>query len=220
MRERPLLQLALDVLETDAALEAARRARDSVEVIEAGTLLCLSEGMAAVRTLRREFPDKTVVGDVRIVRAGGAVAEMAFDAGADWVTVVGEAPPETVEAAVRAAEIHGGEIQVELNRGWTPEQARQWLDLGVGQIVFHHTAEAGSSGGGWSETGFDALRRLAGMGFRVTAAGGIRIDTVPLYEGVPVFAFVAGRAIVEASDPAAAAARLKDAIGDLGDLDG
>lgn len=215
MSGRPLLQLALDVPEIDAALEAARRARDSVDVIEAGTLLCLSEGMSAVRALRREFPDRTVVGDVRIVRAGGALAGMAFDAGADWVTVVGEAPPETVEAAVRAAESRGGEIQIELDRDWTPERARRWRDLGIGQIVLHHTAEAGSPGGGWSEAGFNALRRLAGMGFRVTAAGGVRIDTVPLYDGVPVFAFVAGRAIVEAPDPAAAAAGLRAAIGKL-----
>lgn len=215
MSRRPFLQLALDVLDIDAALEAARRARDSVEIIEAGTLLCLSEGMHAVRALRREFPDRTIVGDVRIVRAGRAIAEMAFDAGADWITVVGEAPPETVEAAVGVAETRGGEIQIELNPGWTPEQARQWQALGIEQIVFHGTAEIGAPGEGWSAAGFDTLRRLAGMGFRVTAAGGIGVDVIPRYDGIPVFAFVAGRAIVEASDPAAAAAEIRDAIGRL-----
>ena len=215
MSERPFLQLALDVLDIDIALEAARRTRESVEVIEAGTLLCLSEGMPAVRALRREFPDKTIVGDVRIVRAGGRIAQMTFDAGADWITVVGEAPPETVEAAVRIAETYGGEVQIELNPGWTPEQARYWRDLGIGQVIFHGAAEVGAMGEGWSDAAFDTVRRLAEMGFRVTAAGGIQVDAIPRYDGIPIFVFVAGRAIVEACDPAAAAARLRKAIGRL-----
>ena len=215
MSDWPLLQLALDAPDIDAALEAARCARGSVDVIEAGTLLCLSAGMAAVRALRDAFPDRTVVGDVRIVRAGGAIADMAFDAGAHWVTVVGEAPPETVEAAVRSAEAHGGEIQIELHDGWTPEQARQWRDLGIGQVILHSTAEVGAIGAGWSEAGFDTVRRLADAGFRVTATGGITADAIPRFAGVPVSVFVAGRAIAGAPDPAAAAARFRNAIAKL-----
>ena len=212
MSAGPFLQLALDVLDTGIALEAARLARGSVEVIEAGTLLCLSQGMPAVRALRREFPDKMIVADVRIVRAGGRIAEMAFDAGAEWITVVGEAPLETVEAAVRVAGKRGGEVQIDLNRGWTPEQARQWLDLGIGQVICHGTAEVETPGEGWSDAALDTVRCLAAMGFRVTVAGGIHVDAIPRYDGIPVFAFVAGRAIVDASDPAAAAGGLREAI--------
>lgn len=210
-----MLQLALDVLDLNDALEAARRARDSIEIIEAGTLLCLSEGMRAIRSLRAEFPEKTIVGDVRIVRAGRNIADMAFDAGANWVTVVGEAPMVSIEAAVKVAEIYGGEIQVELNHGWTLEQAREWRQLGIEQVIYHSTAEVEAVGEGWPEKSLDTICRLALMGFKVTAAGGIEIETIPSFAGVPVFAFIAGRSVVKAPDPSVAARQFKDAMGRL-----
>ena len=215
MTQSPRLQLALDLLDLDQALQAARAAAESVDVIEAGTLLCLSEGMRAVRTLREAFPEKTLVGDVRIVRAGRNIAEMAFDAGADWVSVVGEAPMESIEAAAGVAQTCGGEIQVELNPDWTPEQAREWRQLGIEQVIFHSTAEVEAVGGGWSRRSLDTVRRLADMGFRVTVAGGISVETIPVFAGVPVFVFIAGRSIVGAPDPAAAARRFKEALGRL-----
>ena len=215
MTLRPMLQLALDVLDLNDALEAARRARDSIDVIEAGTLLCLSEGMGAIRSLRDEFPEKTIVGDVRIVRAGRNIADMAFDAGANWVTVVGEAPLESIEAAVKVAEIYGGEVQVELNHDWTLEQAREWRRLGIEQVIYHSTAEVEALGEGWPEKSLDTICRLALMGFKVTAAGGIKIETLSSFAGVPVFAFIAGRSVVKAPDPSVAARQFKDAMGRL-----
>ncbi|MDE0537813.1 MAG: orotidine 5'-phosphate decarboxylase [Rhodospirillales bacterium] len=215
MTEGPLLQLALDVLELDEGLKAAHAAADSIDVIEAGTLLCLSEGMNAIRTLRGAFPQKTIVGDVRIVRAGKNIADMAFDAGADWVTVVGEAPLETIEAAVKAAGSYGGEIQVELNHDWTEDQAREWRGLSIRQVIFHSTAEVGAMGEGWSQLALETVQQLSSLGFQVTATGGIQVETIPSFSGIPVFAFIAGRSIVKADEPADAARRFKKAIRQL-----
>lgn len=205
-----LLQLALDDADLDLAMETAQQCGGRVDVIEAGTLLCLAHGMRAVRSLRDAFPDKTLVGDVRIARAGRGIAEMAFDAGADWITVVGEAPPETVESAIRAAESRGGHVQIEPGFGWSPEQARQWRHLGIEHVICHASSEAGGSG--WPDGSLNAVRRFADAGFKVTAAGGISRESVPLFAGIPVFAFVAGRSITQADDPADAAQQIKAAI--------
>ncbi len=215
MTDGPLLQLALDVLSLDTALEAARLASESIDVIEAGTLLCLSEGMHAVRALRQEFPNKTIVGDVRIVRAGKNIADIAFDAGADWVSVVGEAPMESIEAAVKVAESYNGEIQVELNHDWTERQAQQWRDLGVRQAIYRSTAEVAAVGGGWSADSIEIVKRLSELGFDVTVTGGIQIETIPMFEDIPVYVFITGRSIVKADDPADTARRFKEAIGQL-----
>ena len=54
----PVLQLALDFVNLEQALRAAREAAaGAVDWLEAGTPLIKSEGLDAVRALRREFPN-------------------------------------------------------------------------------------------------------------------------------------------------------------------
>ncbi len=211
---RPRLQLALDLTDLEQAVAAATRVAAAVDVIEAGTLLCLAEGMHAVGALREGFADKIIVADVRIARAGRNIAEMAFSAGADWVTVVGEAPPETVEAAAKVARSHQGEIQIELNPDWTRDRAMAWRDLGVEQVIFHSTAEVEAVGTGWSASSLETVATLAEMGFRVTATGGIEPGSIASFAGIPVSVFIAGRAIVKAPDPLASARAFQSAIAD------
>ena len=210
--QRPKLQLALDMLDLQLALDVVSQTQSQVDVIEAGTFLCLSEGMKAIRSLKSLAPEKIIVGDVRIARAGRNIADMAFDAGANWVTVVGEAPLETVEAAVRVAETYKGEIQLELNDDWTAEQAKAWRELGIEHVIYHSTSEVESVGSGWSQDGFDTLNKLVDLGFKVTATGGIHQDVIPSFADIPVFVFIAGRAIVKTTEPLAAARSFQVAI--------
>ena len=207
-----MLQLALDVTDLPAARRATTLAYPAIDVLEVGTLLCLSEGMHAVRALRDTFTTATIVADVRIVRAGKNIAEMAFDAGANWVTVVGEAPTETLEAAVQVAREQSGEIQIELHDGWARGQAAHWRDLGVRQIIFHKGVELEGVGGEWSTRSMDTICELVEMGFRVTATGGISASTIPAFRDVPVSIFIAGRAILQAPNPLVAAQEFQAAI--------
>ncbi len=135
--ERPKLQIALDTYDLPSALGPLQKASPFLDVIEVGTILCLAEGMGAVRTIRSLFPEKILLADVRIVEAGGLISKMAFEAGADWVTVVSGAQLSTMEAVAREAQKHNGEVQIELFDGWTFEAARQWRDLGIRQVITH-----------------------------------------------------------------------------------
>ena len=65
---KPVLQLALDFVNLERALKVAREATEGgVEWLEAGTPLIKSEGLNAVRALRREFPSATIVADMKII---------------------------------------------------------------------------------------------------------------------------------------------------------
>ena len=212
MNDRPSLQLALDVQDISTAVKATKLAYPAVDVIEAGTLLCLSEGMHAVRELRRNFGTATIVADVRVVRAGKNIAEIAFDAGASWITVVGEAPIETLVAVLEVAAARGGDVQIEIHQGWTHDHAVRWRDLGVQQVIFHYGVEVDEVGRGWAPQAMDTVCDLAEMGFRVTAAGGISPDSITAFNNVPVSTFIAGRSIVQAADPLTAAQDIQSAI--------
>ena len=210
---RPLLQLALDTFDMPSALAPLQKAADHIDVIEVGTVLCLSEGMHAVRIIRSLFPDRTLLADVRIAEAGSIIARMAFDAGADWVSVVSGASMTTVEVVHGIAQEYDGEVQVELSEGWTWQQAQQWRDIGIGQVIFHRSRDAEVQGNlAWGEEDFATIRRLSDMGYRVTIAGGVEVDDIERFADVPIYIVISGRAIRDAADPAAAACAFQDAM--------
>lgn len=53
---RPLLQLALDHTSLEAAQRDVALLQDHVDIVEAGTILCLTEGLSAVKALRAQCP--------------------------------------------------------------------------------------------------------------------------------------------------------------------
>jgi 3-dehydro-L-gulonate-6-phosphate decarboxylase len=211
--ELPKLQLALDTLDLPSALGPLQKASQYLDVIEIGTILCLAEGMRAVRIIRSLFPEKILLADVRIAEAGGLISKMAFDAGANWVSVVSGATMTTVEVVAREAQKNKGEVQIELIDGWTMEQAREWRNLGIEQVITHRSRDSEAKGDlTWSERDFDEIRMLAEMGFKVTVTGGVGLSDIPLFAGVPVYIFIVGRGIYKADHPEIAARSFRNAI--------
>jgi len=150
---------------------------------------------------------------VRIVRAGGTIADMVFDAGADWVSVMGEAPLDTIEAVIDKAQEYEGEVQIEMGDGWTMQQAREWAQMGIEQVIFHRSHEVKDEiDETWGDRDFDQIRELTEMGLKVTVTGGIMPADIPLFKGIPIYIFIAGRAIRNAAEPLAAAQHFQDVI--------
>ena len=210
---RPKLQLALDTFDLPSALAPIQQAKNHIDVVEAGTILCYAEGMHAVRALRALYPEKILLADVRIAEAGSIIAKLAYEAGADWVSVVSGATLTTLAVVLDVAKKHGGEVQLELIDGWTWEDAAQWRELGVQWVITHRSRDGEAVENlSWKERDFDEMRRLSEMGFKVSVAGGVKTEDLPRFKGIPVDLFTVGRAIREADDPAVAARDFQDAI--------
>lgn len=211
--EKPLLQIALDTYDLPSALAPLQKAAAHIDVIEVGTILCLAEGMHAVRAIKSLFPNKIVLADVRIAEAGSIISKMCFDANADWVSVVSGAAPSSFEVVLAEAQSRGKDMQIELSDGWTWAMAQRWADMGVQQVIFKRSRDLEAQGQlSWGEHDFDTIRRLHDMGFKVTVTGGVKVTDIPRFAGVPVYIFIAGRAIRGADDPAAAAQTFQTAI--------
>ncbi|MEA3137728.1 MAG: 3-hexulose-6-phosphate synthase / 6-phospho-3-hexuloisomerase, partial [Thermoplasmata archaeon] len=100
----PALQIALDEVNLDRALGYAREAvAGGVDWIEAGTPLIKACGLDAVRALKKEFPGKTIVADMKTMDTGAFETEIAIKAGADVVGILGAASDGTFREAVKAA---------------------------------------------------------------------------------------------------------------------
>ena len=207
-----MVQVALDTLDLDTALKTTRLVHDVVDILEVGTILCLAEGLGAVKTIKTLYPDNLVLADVRVAEAGALISKMVFDAGADWISVLSSAALPTIETVVKEAFSKNGDVQLELQDGWTMEKVEQCKKLGITQLIFHKSRDSEKLGPGWDPQLLKTIKALAEDGYRVSITGNLNPGDMPAFKGIPVYSFVAGRAIREAQDPKAAAQAFKDAI--------
>lgn len=210
----PRLQIALDTFTLDDAYRALQPAAASVDIIEVGTILCLSEGMRAVREIHALFPEKDLLADVRIAEAGSIISRLAFDSGANLVSVVAGASLTTVGQVCKVAEEYGAEVQIELDEANRTDAAVHWRAAGVKHVIVHRSRDAEAAGSlRWKRSDIDSIRLLDQLGFTVTITGGITASELPELSTEPVGIVIAGRSIVQAADPAKAAADFRTALG-------
>ncbi len=214
MTEKPYLQLALDYFDLAPALAMAQITHKEVNIIEIGTPLTKAAGMLAVKTIREMCPDNLILADIKSPDVGGGEAKMAFDAGADWMTVLGSAPLDTVKLALEEANSRPGkEMFIELT-GIRDiiTRAREWRDIGVERMVYHRGWDEGNLSRSWDTKDRETIQELTQMGFKVSVAGGLGLDMIPFFEGLDISVFIIGRAIRETPDPAATARKFREAI--------
>ena len=212
----PQLQVALDFISLPAALAIALKVADEVDVIEIGTPLCKAAGLEAIRAVREVCPDKLILADLKSPDVGGLEAAMAFDAGADMMTVIGGAALATVEEALRVAQEKGKEMLMELTGVRDIiGRATEWREIGVERMVYHRGWDEQTHARQWEDEDRVVIRRLIDMGFKITVTGGITVDLLPFFQELPVSIIIAGRAIHQAEDPAASARLMRSTIHQL-----
>ncbi|MGC2657916.1 MAG: orotidine 5'-phosphate decarboxylase / HUMPS family protein [Bryobacteraceae bacterium] len=139
MKVKTTVQLSLDLIDLHDALEAAEVAiRAGVDWLEAGTPLIISEGRHGVRELRARYPNVPIVADLKAMDGGGGETELMVKAGASMVVVMGQAHPETVEAAVKAGHDNGAKVMGDNMAMPDPvDGAKRLEDLGCDYIIHH-----------------------------------------------------------------------------------
>ncbi len=208
----PYLQVALDHTALDAAMKSLETLAPLVDIIEAGTILCFAEGMTAVKTIRAKYDKHLMVADLKVADAGETLARMAFDAGANWMTVICAAPIATVEKAYETARTYDADIQIELFGNWTLDDAREWYKVGIRQAIFHRGRDAQASGQTWGQKDLDLLKALSDMGFQPSVTGGITPADLSLFRDINVKSFIVGRALYGVADPGKAAREFNEEI--------
>uniref|UniRef100_A0A7C4W3G0 Bifunctional hexulose-6-phosphate synthase/ribonuclease regulator n=1 Tax=Geoglobus ahangari TaxID=113653 RepID=A0A7C4W3G0_9EURY len=136
--DKPILQVALDLLELKRAIEIAGEALEGgADWIEVGTPLIKSEGMNAVREIKRKF-GVTTVADMKTIDTGAIEVEMAAKSGADIIIILALSDNSTIKEAIRAARKYGAKIMADLINTPNPvERAKELEKLGVDYINVH-----------------------------------------------------------------------------------
>ncbi len=207
----PVLQVALDFMHAKRALQAAKEAVEGgADWIEAGTPLVKSEGVEVVRQLRKAFPDKTIVADIKTMDTGALEVEIAAKAGANVITIMGVTDDATIAEAVKAARRYGAKIMVDLMRvPDKPRRAKELEALGVDYLNLHVSIDEQMI----ARTPLDELRAVSQASrIPVAVAGGLNSETVAQALEAGASIIIVGGAIIKAEKVAEAARTIKKAM--------
>lgn len=208
------LQVAIDLLSTSDALTLLHKVGPYVDVIELGTPLVKQEGMSVVKYVKAAYPDKLVFADLKTMDTGELEADLAFNAGADVMTVLGSAGDSTIIGAVKSGKKHGKSVVADMI-GVKDRLSRlkelkllgiTWAELHAG---LDEQAQPGYSINNLLKDGKEAA-------IPFSVAGGVNLESIEAVEAAGAIVAVAGHSIYGAKDPAAAAKALREKIHKLG----
>jgi 3-hexulose-6-phosphate synthase/6-phospho-3-hexuloisomerase len=208
---KPVLQVALDMIHSERALTLASEAVEGgAEWIEAGTPLIKSEGVGILRELKKAFPTKTIVADMKTIDVGGAEVEMAAKSGADVVTILALSSDPTITEALLSARQYGAKVMADLfNVADKTSRARRMEQMGVDYVCVHVGVDEQMVGG----SPLEELREVAqAVGIPVAAAGGINSESAAEVVQAGASIVIVGGAVIKARDATDATARIAKAI--------
>ena len=190
------LQLALDDITLDDAVELLDKVHTYVDIIEVGSPFIIEEGMRPVRIFKEKYPDCEILADTKIMDAGEYEAEETFKAGADYCTVLGVTDTLTIEGCVKAAKEYGKQTMVDMICVEdVPKRVKEIEAVGVDFIGVHVGVDQ-------QAVGITPLEKLAG----------INLKTIEEYKKLNPEVIIVGGGINHAEDPVAAAKAIYEAI--------
>lgn len=204
------LQLALDVLTSEEAIDLATQTRDYIDIIEIGTPLIKHEGINLVKRMKALFPEKEILVDLKTMDVGEYEADFCFEAGADIVTVLGVADIDTIHGSIKSAKAHKKNVMVDfINTQDKPKLAKDVEALGANYIGVHSGIDQQNKG----QTPLDDLRVLnATTNVPLIVAGGINMETLDDIAKESPSVIVIGGAITGSDNPQEAAKQISEKI--------
>lgn len=196
------MQVALDLTNIKDAISIARAsAEEGAKIVEAGTPLIKKYGMAAVAEIKNSVGfNSYVLADVKAADVGELEVDLAADAGADAVTVLGCAPDSTIKAAANESKRRGVALFADMLGVQDPvKRAREVYEIGVEGIVLHVGIDVQKELGVTAEM-LGNVASLMPEDLLVAAAGGLTAEGISRIKGKRINIFIVGGAITKSKN--------------------
>lgn len=205
------LQLAIDLVDTQGAIDLVKELEEYIDVVEIGTPVVINEGLRAVKAMKEAFPNLTVLADLKIMDAAGYEVSQAVASGADIVTILGAAEDASILGAVEEAKKHGKQILVDMIAVKDiATRAKELDELGVDYICVHTGYDLQAVG----QNSFEDLATIKNVvkNAKTAVAGGIKLETLPEVIKAQPDLVIVGGGITGQEDIKAVAAQMQKMI--------
>lgn len=193
------LQISFDSLDLERNIDVARQVKEYADVLEIGSLPIFKYGVAAIERFRKEFPDKLLFADTKIVDCGRDAASIFSQAGADWFSVVAGTSREVIHGACSKAHDLGKKVILDLiDSGTQGQEALEAKSLGVDALLFHQSYDKGDSLIFLEE--WEMVRGNSILPIFISAK--ISRDNIDQVLSIKPDGIVVGKAIMDSTDPA------------------
>jgi len=202
--KRPLLQVAIDLTDLKEALRIASEVYSAgADIIEAGTPLIKSTGIKCIKVFREEFPDAIILADMKIVDASALEVQMAANAGADIVTIMGFIDNSSIAMAIEEARRNNILIQADLMYVVNVvKRAKELVNLGVDVIGLHVGVDVQKLKGiSIADICYLVKEVAERINKPISVAGGLNKYTVESMVKAGAKIIVVGSAIVRSNNP-------------------
>jgi len=199
------------MLNLDRAISIAKEAvSGGVDWIEAGTPLIKSEGMEAIRELKRTFPDKKIIADMKTMDTGDFETEIASKAGADIISILGASDDSTIKEAIKAAKKYNSEIMIDLiNVKDKVGRAAEVQKMGAKYVCIHVGIDQQMKG----ENPLQDIKDVKdAVNITIATAGGLNSENAPEVVNAGADIVIVGGAITKAANLLEATQRIRKSI--------
>ena len=200
------LQIALDLFSTKDALAVLAEVSPYIDIIELGTPLIITEGVRVVDVVKGKYTDKIVFADIKVMDGGRIVSKIAFDAGADMVSVLAAADDATVRGTIELARERGKKVLVDTCAVRDLVTRAKEIELmGPDYICVHVGTDV-------QREGIDPvtqLKKLDGIQTAKAIAGGIKLDNIEAAAKSEAAVIISGGGIYNQPDMAGAARQMR-----------
>ena len=191
------LQISFDIGNLEQAITIATDIAPYADILEVGTLLIYTYGVHAVEQFKKNFNDKIILADTKLVDRGKDTVQLYAKAGANWVTVMAGTSKNVIHSACTAA--HAANIKVMLDlldAGSIGQSALEAKNLGADALLFHQAYDEEST------TFLDTWEMIHGnTDLPIFISNNIKRDTINKVISVKPYGIVVGKSIVESTSP-------------------
>ncbi|MCB0153576.1 MAG: 3-hexulose-6-phosphate synthase [Anaerolineae bacterium] len=207
------LQLALDLVDIPQAKKLVGEVQDLIDIVEIGTPFIIREGLKAVREIKQAFPNLELLADLKIMDAGAYEATLAYEAGADIVTVLGAANDITIEKVIEVTIQRHKKVMVDMIAVKNIAGRGRELDrLPISYLSVHTAADRHTQGDNPLVELQQVRQVIKNAGLAV--AGGITVETLPQLIPFQPEIVIVGGAITSSPHPRQTALAMRQLIGE------
>jgi len=204
------LQVALDFTNLNTAIRIAEDVNKYIDIIEVGTPLIKSEGIKTVKIIKKRFPNKEVVADMKIMDTGYMEARLAFENLADYVTVLAVASDETLKQVVKAASEYNKGVMVDfISVRNATERMKDIIKYNPDYVLIHSGIDEQSKGIYPFEL-FDRIKSRF-RNIKIGIVGGVNALNIKKIKNLPDLVIV-GSFITKSRNPQDAAKKMREVL--------